>query len=84
MSLHLVFSVQGFYACQTVLDDKDHIVFIGDGVYAARDYQDDNFSVIAEDLKVRGLPAVKSGHGISYSQLVTLCTEHHPNLSWKG
>jgi len=83
MSLHMVFSAQGLTACQRVLQAHDHVVLIGDGVYGASALGGCSFSVIEEDLLIRGLAPNLVGHVIDYAQLVSLCAEHSPCVSWK-
>lgn len=84
MSLHLVFSIQGFAACQDRCTAQDQIVLLADGAYCAvRDNlpNPSQVHVMAEDLAIRGLAGTACAN-ISYADLVLLCTLHKPIVSW--
>lgn len=79
--MHLVFSVNGWKACEPCTSADDIIVLMGDGVYATPKQQ---VYAIADDLQVRGMfnntnPSMIS---ISYDDFVSLTESHHPSISW--
>lgn len=87
MSLHLIFSVQGFHACQSRLQADDSVVLLGDGVYAwsqAAQVPGITGYLLAADAKTRGIsPDISAplAH-IDYLALVSLTVEHEPVVSW--
>ena len=81
MSLHMVFSTAGWAACQARRLPEDVVLFIGDGVYCAR--SDTPAYALSEDLDIRGVSAVDTVTTIDYAQMVELCTQHQPIVSWK-
>ncbi|MEM9622375.1 MAG: sulfurtransferase complex subunit TusB [Pseudomonadota bacterium] len=87
MALHLVYSIRGFSACHPRLQQEDVVVLLADGVYcavnptAADNTQNADLRVMTDDLEIRGLTTV-SGKRIDYPDLVELCTQHTPIISW--
>ena len=82
MSLHLVFSTSGWRSCRARLAHADAVVLLGDGVYTANQAENSAVHVLEEDAQIRGV-AVDAKHTlISYEELVTLCTEYQPVVSW--
>ena len=84
MSLHLVFSQSGWLSCEVMRAPEDPVVFIGDGAYSARHKISGNVFVIAQDLAIRGIHAGADIQPVDYPDLVTLCTQHAPIVSWNG
>jgi len=81
MSLHLIFSSAGWRACRIRAQDEDQIVMLGDGVYSSTDNLPARVLMLDEDLKIRGLSGSYT-NTIDYPELVRLCVEHHPVVSW--
>lgn len=82
MSLHLVFSTSGWRSCRVRLAHADAVVLLGDGVYAAHQAEHSAVHVLEEDAHIRGI-AVDAKHTlISYDELVALCTQYQPVVSW--
>ena len=84
MSIHLVFSKQGWQSCEPLLNADDQVIFLGDGVYVAATATFANVQVLNEDLMVRGLSHLERVRVIDYTELVQLCAEHTPCVSWNG
>jgi len=82
MSLHLVFSSRGWRACEPRLQPADAVVLLGDGVYVAGTHQTSSLYVLSEDAHIRGLRFDTRHTPISYEELVALCTEYQPVVSW--
>jgi len=61
-------------------------VLIGDGVYAyhAQEHADvpANVHIVAEDAHIRGLKTLPQHLQIGYDDLVALCADHQPVISW--
>ena len=82
MTLHLVFSSNGWQACQLRRQGNDAVVLLGDGVYVAQQAESTDVHVLAEDAHIRGVSTDASTTSISYDELVVLCTEYQPVVSW--
>jgi len=61
--------------------DEDQIVMLGDGVYSSADELPVGALMLDEDLKIRGLSGSHT-NTIDYPELVQLCVEHFPVVSW--
>lgn len=83
MTLHLVFSTTGLSSCQSRQGKDDKVVLIGDGAYAARRADVLPIFALAEDLQVRGVQPADGVLVIEYVELIELCTEHNPIVSWR-
>lgn len=77
----MVFSAAGWTACQQRRLQQDTVLFIGDGVYSAPGSSP--AYALAEDLIVRGVTPADNITAIDYAQMVALCTQHQPIVSWK-
>ena len=82
MSLHLVYSAGGWRACQARLGANDSVVLMGDGTYVATTDNSAGLNVLEQDAHIRGIRVDPAHTCISYDQLVVLCTQHHPIVSW--
>lgn len=85
MSIHLVQRRRGYDAAVATAQPGDVIVLLGEGVAAVLDGATNCFAT-RYDLHARGLaeiagPAVTS---IDDAQLVLLCSEHSPCVTWTG
>ena len=85
-ALHLIFSQQGLVSCELLKTDQDKVILLGDGVYCAigapsadKSFQ---FHILKDDFDARGLEAQKSLRFISYDQMVDLCVQNTPIVSW--
>ncbi len=84
MSLHLVYSRRGLAACSARAQADDVVVLLGDGTYAAAgmaEFPIPTYHILQEDLTSRGLSA-NSDLCIDYADLVELCIQHNPIVSW--
>ena len=83
MSLHLIFSAAGWQAAQDRIATDDAVVMLGDGVYVRTMSKASRPPfVMGEDARARGLAVPQEPYSIDYDQLVELCTEHFPVVSW--
>ena len=82
MTLHLVFSPAGWSSCQLRLSTSDSVILLGDGVYVAGQIEQPQISVVGEDLEIRGCKAPARASVIDYQDMVELCTQHNPIVSW--
>mgnify|MGYP003315811730 CR=1 FL=1 len=87
-ALHLIFSQQGLASCELLKTDQDKVILLGDGVYCAitapsadRSFQ---FHILKDDFDARGLKAKKGLCFISYDQMVELCAQSTPIVSWNA
>ncbi len=87
-ALHLIFSQQGLASCELLKTDQDKVILLGDGVYCAitapsadRSFQ---FHILKDDFDARGLKAKKGLCFISYDQMVDLCVQNTPIVSWNA
>ncbi len=81
MSLHLTFSADGLGECVARLAPDDAVVILGDAVYAAPLPSAVVHYYLGEDADIRGIQSM-SGKRIDYDELVRLCAEHNPVVSW--
>jgi len=83
MAIHLVQRAQAYLPCSGARRDGDVVVLLGDGVNALLQGAEDCFAS-AVDATERGvakhLPA--STTLLSDAQLVALCAEHNPVVTW--
>ena len=82
-ALHLVFSPAGWRACEPRRASGDAIVLLGDGVYVSSQARAGDAHVLEEDLTIRGLAAPADASLITYGDLVDLCAQHTPVVSWQ-
>jgi sulfur relay protein TusB/DsrH len=84
-TLHLAFSASGLASCERRRREGDVVVLLGDGVYAAMGSEPlANAYVLACDLEARGAVNKLDLASITYDGLVSLCTQHHPIVSWNN
>jgi len=85
-TLHLVFNRLGLKSCERLKSEGDQIILIGDGVYQPQsdltDFESHKVFRLEEDYLARGLKDDKTHRLISYDQMVELCTECAPIVSW--
>lgn len=82
MTLHLVFSQTGYAICEIRCAEKDVIVLLGDGVYVQDNPPVDvSVVVLEQDMLVRGI-STSGFSAIDYADLVGLCEQHSPVMSW--
>ena len=85
MTLHLIYSVAGFNAAAQRCEHDDAFVLMGDAVYLARPGNTaprENMVMLAQDGEVRGIGGQTMVPAIDYPQLIELCVQHHPIVSW--
>lgn len=83
MAIHLVQRSIAYASCKAAAADSDCIVLLGEGVAAVLLGADDCLAG-ATDTAERGLRG-KAPAGISFisdSELVALCAQHSPVVSW--
>ena len=86
-SLHLIFNREGLTSCELLKTDDDKLVLLGDGVYCAGAKNPMSESalhlyILKDDFEARGLKAEKDSNFISYDQMVELCVNSAPIVSW--
>ena len=85
-TLHLVFNHLGLESCKRLMAETDQIMLIGDGVYQFKSdlkgFDPNYVFVLEEDYSARGLKTNNDQNMISYDQMVELCTQCAPIVSW--
>ncbi len=81
MTLHLVFSPRAATQANPRIADGDTVVLLGDGVYLADGDTPPGCLALNTDLAVRGLEGRHTS--IGYEDLVDLCVENTPVVSWR-
>ena len=83
MAIHLIQRSAGWAACQSSCADGDVVVLLGEGVCAVLTGADNCYAVNT-DVAARGLVAhLPAGvEQISDAQLVELCAQHKPIVTW--
>ena len=91
MTLHIVskspFSSSALSDCANAVRDGDALLLIEDGVYALNGQMPEKLAAgklycLAADASARGLAVPDSIEAIDDARWVSLCTEHHPIVSW--
>ena len=87
-ALHLIFNQQGLASCELLKTDQDKVILLGDGVYCAIGAPSDDksfqFHILKDDFDARGLKTEKEFCFVSYDQMVELCTQSTPIVSWNA
>ena len=81
--LHLVFSTSGFLACTRSLLPDDQVLFLGDGVYVAKETACKQSYAILRDVNARGLSLTPGVKGITYDDFVQLVVSSPSSATWK-
>ncbi len=85
-TLHLVFNRLGLQSCERLKSEGDQVILLGDGVYQPQSdltgFESHKVFTLEEDYLARGLKDDKNHKLISYDQMVELCTECAPIVSW--
>ena len=81
--LHIVCNKNGLALCLEVLSDTDRVLFIGEGVYAARSLACSHSYVLERDLLDRGLPIPTDVQPVAYDDWVELIAVTPKSATWK-
>jgi len=83
MAIHLVQRAHAYLPCSRARTEGDVVILLGEGVNALLSGATDCHAS-ATDVAARGLTEHLSGNTrlISDAQLVQLCIEHTPSVSW--
>ncbi len=90
MTLHLIqrspFSNSALKDCLTIIDSKDSILLMEDGVYGLQhtlmQQAQSTAYALQEDITARGLTSKSGIKEIDYCEFVTLCSQHKHVISW--
>ena len=87
-SLHLIFNQQGLASCKRLKTEQDKMILLGDAVYCAPTIslagEISQFHILKDDFDARGLKTERDFRFVSYDQLVELCTQSTPIVSWNA
>ena len=87
-SLHLIFNQQGLTSCQRLKIEQDKMILLGDAVYCAPTIslagEISQFHILKDDFDARGLKTEKEFRFVTYDQMVELCTQSTPIVSWNA
>ena len=87
-SLHLIFSREGLTSCKRLKTEHDKMILLGDAVYCASAIslagEISQFHILRDDFDARGLKTEKEFCFVSYDQMVELCTQSTPIVSWNA
>ena len=87
-TLHLVFSHEGLISCKRLKAEQDKMILLGDAVYCAPAIsltdEISQFHILKDDFDARGLKREKEFCFVSYNQMVELCAQSTPIVSWNA
>ena len=87
-ALHLIFNQEGLTSCKRLKAEKDKMILLGDAVYSApmisRTGEISQFHILKDDFDARGLKTEKEFCFVSYDQMVELCAQSAPIVSWNA
>ena len=87
-TLHLVFSHEGLISCKRLKEEQDKMILLGDAVYCAPTIsltdEISQFHILKDDFDARGLKKEKEFCFVSYNQMVELCAQSTPIVSWNA
>ena len=87
-SLHLIFNQQGLASCKRLKTEQDKMILLGDAVYCAPTIslagEISQFHILKDDFDARGLKTEKEFRFVSYDQMVELCAQSTPIVSWNA
>tara|TARA_B100000579_G_scaffold390431_1_gene364900 strand:- start:286 stop:555 length:270 start_codon:yes stop_codon:yes gene_type:complete len=87
-SLHLIFNQEGLTSCKRLKTKKDKMILLGDAVYCASTMslagEISQFHILKDDFDARGLKTDKELCFVSYDQMVELCAQSAPIVSWNA
>lgn len=82
-TLHLVFTLEGLVSCQKLKTAGDNIVLMGDSTYSIHNHPEvEGLFALADDSNCRGIQPPTKVVLISYEELVDLCVNYSPVVSW--
>ena len=87
-ALHLIFNQEGLTSCKRLKAEKDKMILLGDAVYCAPAMslagEISQFHILKDDFDARGLKTEEEFYFISYDQMVELCVQCAPIVSWNA
>ena len=87
-ALHLIFNQEGLTSCKRLKAEKDKMILLGDAVYCAPAMsltgEISQFHILRDDFDARVLKTEKEFSFVSYDQMVELCTQSTPIVSWNA
>ena len=87
-TLHLIFNQEGLTSCKRLKTEQDKMILLGDAVYCAATIslagEISQFHILKDDFDARGLKTEKEFRFVSYDQMVELCTQSTPIVSWNA
>ena len=87
-TLHLIFNQQGLTSCKRLKAEKDKMILLGDAVYCTPTMslagEISQFHILRDDFDARVLKTEKEFSFVSYDQMVELCTQSTPIVSWNA
>ncbi len=87
-TLHLVFNQEGLTSCRRLIAKQDKMILLGDAVYCATTMllagEISQFHILKDDFDARGLKTEKELCFVSYDQMVELCAQSAPIVSWNA
>ena len=87
-TLHLIFNQEGLTSCKRLKAEKDKMILLGDAVYCAPSMslagEISQFHILRDDFDARGLKTEQEFNFVSYGQMVELCTQSTPIVSWNA
>jgi len=87
-ALHLIFNQEGLTSCKRLKAEKDKVILLGDAVYCAPTISPtgeiSQFHILKDDFDARGLKTEKEFCFVSYDQMVELCAQSTPIVSWNA
>ena len=87
-TLHLIFNQEGLTSCKRLKAEQDKMILLGDAVYCVPRIslvgEISQFHILKDDFDARGLKTDKEFRFVSYDQMVELCTQSTPIVSWNA
>ena len=87
-TLHLIFNQEGLISCKRLKAKQDNMILLGDAVYCASTMslagEISQVHILKDDFDARGLKTYKERCFVSYDQMVELCAQSAPIVSWNA
>ncbi|MDE0092886.1 MAG: DsrH/TusB family sulfur metabolism protein [Gammaproteobacteria bacterium] len=81
--LHIVYSKTGLKLCSEIMNPTDCVLFVGNGVYEARELDCSNSYALASDVQGRGIEIPANIRLVSFEDWVDLIVNTSKSATWK-
>lgn len=81
--LHIVYSKNGLKLCLEILNPEDYVLFVGNGVYHARELDCCLSYALAPDVQARGIEIPAEVRLVSFDDWANLVANTPKSATWK-